>query len=167
VTRLTIVDEYTRVWLAIDVARRLRLDDVGCQLAELFVQRGVPNIFAPIMGQNSRPRPCSTGWPASGYRPCLSRRAVRGRTALSRVSAGGDVMNCWIGSCLIHSGRKVLVERWRQTYNRIRPRSALGYRPPAPEPIAPQCAWLTLRLVQPQGQVSLAGGCQRGQSRAH
>jgi transposase InsO family protein len=35
---------------------------------------------------------------------------------------------------------KVLVERWRQTYNRIRPHSALGYRPPAPETIVPQCA---------------------------
>ena len=30
---------------------------------------------------------------------------------------------------------KVLVERWRQTYNRIRPHSALGYRPPAPEAV--------------------------------
>jgi putative transposase len=35
---------------------------------------------------------------------------------------------------------KVLVERWRQTYNRIRPHSALGYRPPAPETIAPRWA---------------------------
>ena len=28
---------------------------------------------------------------------------------------------------------KVLVERWRHIYNRIRPHSSLGYRPPAPE----------------------------------
>jgi putative transposase len=28
---------------------------------------------------------------------------------------------------------KVLVEAWRKTYNRIRPHSSLGYRPPAPE----------------------------------
>jgi len=35
---------------------------------------------------------------------------------------------------------KVLVECWRQTYNRIRPHSALGYRPPVPEAIAPRCA---------------------------
>jgi transposase InsO family protein len=35
---------------------------------------------------------------------------------------------------------KVLVERWRQTYNRIRLHSALGNRPPAPETIVPQCA---------------------------
>ena len=27
----------------------------------------------------------------------------------------------------------ILIERWRQHYNRIRPHSGLGYRPPAPE----------------------------------
>ena len=35
---------------------------------------------------------------------------------------------------------KLLVERWRQTYNKIRPHSALGYRPPAAETIGPQYA---------------------------
>ena len=30
---------------------------------------------------------------------------------------------------------KVLIERWRQHYNRVRPHSSLGYRPPAPEAI--------------------------------
>jgi transposase InsO family protein len=28
---------------------------------------------------------------------------------------------------------KVLIERWRQHYNRLRPHSSLGYRPPGPE----------------------------------
>ena len=28
---------------------------------------------------------------------------------------------------------KVLIERWRREYNTLRPHSALGYRPPAPE----------------------------------
>jgi putative transposase len=31
----------------------------------------------------------------------------------------------------------VLAERWRVHYNTVRPHSALGYKPPAPE------AWLT------------------------
>lgn len=30
---------------------------------------------------------------------------------------------------------KVLIEQWRQHYNRFRPHSALDYRPPAPEAI--------------------------------
>ena len=28
---------------------------------------------------------------------------------------------------------QVLTERWRRVYNGVRPHSALGYRPPAPE----------------------------------
>jgi putative transposase len=32
---------------------------------------------------------------------------------------------------------KVLIERWRREYNQVRPHSALGYRPPAPETILP------------------------------
>jgi len=31
---------------------------------------------------------------------------------------------------------QVLVERWRHEYNTVRPHSALGYRPPAPEATA-------------------------------
>ena len=30
---------------------------------------------------------------------------------------------------------KALIERWRQEFNRFRPHSSLGYRPPAPETI--------------------------------
>ncbi len=32
---------------------------------------------------------------------------------------------------------KVLVDRYRKHYNTVRPHSALGYRPPAPETFAP------------------------------
>ena len=32
---------------------------------------------------------------------------------------------------------KVLIERWRREYNQVRPHSALGYRPPAPETVMP------------------------------
>ena len=32
---------------------------------------------------------------------------------------------------------QVLTEQYRQTYNRIRPHSSLGYQPPAPEAVLP------------------------------
>ena len=32
---------------------------------------------------------------------------------------------------------RVLIEQWRQHYNTVRPHSALGYRPPAPEVVIP------------------------------
>jgi transposase InsO family protein len=38
---------------------------------------------------------------------------------------------------------KILIERWRQEYNQVRPHSSLGYRPPAPEAVEP----MPLRLA--------------------
>jgi transposase InsO family protein len=51
---------------------------------------------------------------------------------------------------------KVLVERWRQHYNTIRPHSALGYRPPAPEALQP-CAVATATPPQPHRSGLLEG----------
>ncbi len=40
---------------------------------------------------------------------------------------------------LFHTLREaqILIEQWRVHYNTVRPHSALGYRPPAPESIVP------------------------------
>ena len=43
---------------------------------------------------------------------------------------------------------KVLAERWRQEYNRFRPHSSLGYRPPAPEAVRPAAMVNTLKHPQ-------------------
>jgi hypothetical protein len=45
---------------------------------------------------------------------------------------------------------RVLIEGWRKHYNRVRPHSALGYRPPAPEAIAAGPPSASLRAVQQQ-----------------
>ncbi len=143
---LTILDEYTRECLAIEVARRLRADDVLHRLAALFVQRGVPVCLRSDNG------------------PEFTAQAVRGW--LGRVGAttlyiepGSPWENGYIegfngklrDECL--NGElfytlleaRVLIERWRQTYNHLRPHSALGYRPPAPEAIQPRLeSWVGL-----------------------
>jgi len=45
---------------------------------------------------------------------------------------------------------QVLIENWRKDYNQIKPHSALGYRPPAPEALMPGYGStnLTLNVVQ-------------------
>ena len=43
---------------------------------------------------------------------------------------------------------KVLIEQWRREYNTIRPHSLLGYRPPAPEAIRPDHAFLNLPALR-------------------
>ncbi len=138
---LTIADEYTQECLVIDVERRLRSDDVLYRLDELFVQRGVPEHIRSDNGPE---------FAATAVRSWLSRVGVQ---ALF-ITPGSPWENGYIES---FNGKlrdelldrelfdtlwevKMLVERWRQTYNRIRPHSALGYRPPAPEAIASRCA---------------------------
>jgi len=53
---------------------------------------------------------------------------------------------------------KVIIEQWRREYNTIRPHSSLGYRPPAPEAIRPDHAFLNLPALRgphPQSQGAL------------
>jgi transposase InsO family protein len=45
---------------------------------------------------------------------------------------------------------KVLIERWRQHYNTIRPHSSLGCRPPAPEVVLPRPAVQAYATLQPE-----------------
>lgn len=65
---LTILDEYTRECLAIDVDRQMNHPDVLDRVAELLVNRGVPEYIRSDHGAE------------------LSARAVPGRTALWKVS---------------------------------------------------------------------------------
>jgi transposase InsO family protein len=138
---LTMVDEYTRGCVAIDVERRLRSDDVRYCLAELFVHRGAPQHIRSDNGPE-----CA----AKVVRSWLSRVSVQPRFSTpglpwengSSESLNGNRRNELLDRELVDTLWEVtvLVERWRQTYNRIRPHSALGYRPPALEAVRPHCA---------------------------
>ena len=44
-----------------------------------------------------------------------------------------ELLNAEIFNTLLEA--RVLIEQWRMHYNRVRPHSSLGYRPPAPEVI--------------------------------
>jgi transposase InsO family protein len=133
---LTIVDEFTRECLAIDVERRLTSEDVLERLTELFVRRGPP---AYIRSDNG------AEFTANAVREWLGRLGVQ----TLYIEPGSPWENGYVES---FNGKlrdelldreifytlqeaKVLIERWRQHYNRFRPHSALGYRPPAPEAI--------------------------------
>ena len=135
---LTVMDEYTRECLAIQAARSIRSADVIEVLSELMMIRGVPDHIRSDNG------------------PEFTARAVRGW--LGRVGArtlyiepGSPWENGYIES---FNGKlrdelldreifytllelRVLTERYRQNYNKVRPHSALGYRPPAPETLLP------------------------------
>ena len=136
---LTIIDEFTRECLAIDVARRLRSDDVLYRLAELFVDRGPPDHIRSDNGSE---------FTAKAVREWLARVGVKtlyiapgspwenGYNESFNGKLGDELLDGEIFYSLKEA--QVLIERWRHHYNTVRPHSALGYRPPAPQAIAPK-----------------------------
>ena len=102
---LNTVDEFTRECLAIRVARRLKSVDVIEMLAELFMLRGVPRYIRSDNGPEFIAEVVQ-GWiVALGAGTATSRLAVRGRTAMSRVSMRGCVTSCSMVRCSTRCGR--------------------------------------------------------------
>jgi len=56
-----------------------------------------------------------------------------------------ELLNGEIFETLMES--KVLIEQWRIHYNRKRPHSSLGYRPPAPEAYLPPTTGMILEVA--------------------
>jgi putative transposase len=133
---LTIVDEYTRECLAIDVARRITAEDVLERLTDLFIRRGVPEHIRSDNGAE---------FTNHAVRSWLARMEVKtlfiepgspwenGYVESFNGKLRDELLNGEIFYTLLEA--KVLIERWREHYNRARPHSSLGYRPPAPEAI--------------------------------
>ena len=135
---LTVIDEFTRECLAIDVARRITSDDVLGRLTQLFIERGAPQYLRSDNGPE---------FTARAVRDWLERVGVQ----TLYIEPGSPWENGYIES---FNGRlrdellngevfdtvreaQVLCDQWRRHYNAVRPHSSLGYRPPAPEAIAP------------------------------
>ena len=133
---LTVIDEFTRECLAIDVARRLTSEDVLERLSDLFIHRGVPEYIRSDNGAE---------FTATKVREWLERIDVK----TLYIEPGSPWENGYVES---FNGKlrdellereifdtlweaKVLIERWRREYNTVRPHSSLDYRPPAPEAV--------------------------------
>jgi transposase InsO family protein len=133
---LTLVDEYTRECLAIDAARRITAEDVLERLTDLFLRRGVPEHIRSDNGGE---------FTATVVRRWLAKIGVKtlfiepgspwenGYVESFNGKLRDELLNGEIFYTLLEA--KVLIERWREHYNRVRPHSSLGYRPPAPEAI--------------------------------
>ena len=131
---LTVIDEYTRECLAIRADRHIRSSDVIETLTEVMVVRGVPHHIRSDNGPE---------FTAGAIREWLGK--VGAKTLY--IEPGSPWENGYVESFngklrdelldreifyTLHEVQ-VLTEQYRQTYNRIRPHSSLGYRPPAPE----------------------------------
>ncbi len=134
---LTLVDEYTRECLAIDVARRLDSEDVLEQLTWLFVTRGVPEYIRSDNGSEFTATAVRTWLQKVGVQTLYIEPGSPWENGYIESFNGklrDELLNGEIFYSLTEA--KVLIERWRREYNTIRPHSSLGYRPPAPEAMA-------------------------------
>ncbi len=135
---LTMLDEYSRECLAIEVGRKLSSEDVLRVLGRLFVWRGIPSCIRSDNGPE---------FTAVAVREWLERVGVQtlfiepgspwenGYNESFNGKLRDELLNGEIFTSLFEA--RVLVEAWRREYNEVRPHSSLGYRPPAPEAIMP------------------------------
>ncbi|WP_085955866.1 IS3 family transposase [Roseibium alexandrii] len=135
---LNIIDEYTREALMIRVDRKLNSTDVLDALTDLFILRGPPQYIRSDNGPE---------FIAEKVRDWIA--AVGAKTAYIEPGSPWENGYCesfnarfrdeLLNGELFYSLREaqILIEKWRIHYNTVRPHSALGYRPPAPESIVP------------------------------
>jgi putative transposase len=133
---LTMVDEYTRECLAIDVARRLTSEDVLERLTDLFIRRGVPEYIRSDNGAEFTNHAVRSWLDRMEVKPLFIEPGSPWENGYVESFNGklrDELLDGEIFYTLLEA--KVLIERWREHYNRVRPHSSLGYRPPAPEAI--------------------------------
>ena len=135
---LTIVDEFTRECLAINVARSIRSIDVLETLSELFLERGAPEYLRSDNG------PEMTSALIRGWLETLDVQTLFIEPGSPWEngyveSFNGRLRDEFLNQEIFYTLReaKILIERWRREYNGFRPHSSLGYRPPAPEAVIP------------------------------
>jgi transposase InsO family protein len=135
---LNIIDEFTKEAPTIRAERKLNSTDVVDALTDLFILRGPPEYIRPDNGPE---------FIAEKVRSWIT--AVGAKTAFIEPGSPWENGYCesfnarfrdeLLNGETFYSLREalILIEQWRRHYNAVRPHSALGYRPPAPESIIP------------------------------
>ena len=135
---LTVVDEYSRECLALVVARRLWSTDVLATLAELFVTYGSPVHIRSDNGPEFTAELLRLWLAALDVETLFIEPGSPWENGYVESFNGklrDELLDREIFYTLTEA--QILIERWRREYNTVRPHSALGYRPPAPETISP------------------------------
>ena len=133
---LTILDEFTRECLAILVNRRVTAQDVIDQLFQLFVLRGLPEHIRSDNGPEFTARVIRQWLARMKVKTLFIERGSPWENGYIESFNGklrDELLNRDVFTTIAEA--RVLIEQWRREYNEIRPHSALGYRPPAPEAV--------------------------------
>lgn len=155
---LTILDEYTRECVAIKVERNLNAQEVLEVLAGLFLMRGVPEHIRSDNGPEFTAHAVRNWLSQIGVRTLFIEKGSPWENGYNE-SFNGKLRNELLNGEIFYTLKEaqVLIERWRIHYNTIRPHSALGYKPPAPETVVPAAFPTTPRLPDEQSLYSHHG----------
>lgn len=128
---LTIIDEYTRECLAIDVAGSLRSGRVIEVLSRLISLHGAPRYLRSDNGPEFIARRLLSWISKNGIDTALIDPGKPWQNGMDESFNGKFRDEClsleWFRS---RNEAKVLIEAWHQHYNQVRPHSSLGYLTP-------------------------------------
>ncbi len=130
---LTLIDEHSRACLALKVARRINSLGVIEALADAMCLHGIPEHIR-----------CDNG--PEMIAKALRKWVAKAGSQIQYIAPGSLWEN---GYCKSFNGKlrdeclrqeifyslkeaQIVIGLWQTTYNRVRPHSSLGYRPPAP-----------------------------------
>lgn len=135
---LTVIDEHSRECLAIRVARRLKSRDVLDTMADLFELHGPPMHIRSDNGSEFIARVLREWLARLGVRTLYIEPASPWENGYNE-SFNGKLRDELLNGEIFYSLREaeIIIESWRHHYNKVRPHSSLGYRPPAPETVIP------------------------------
>ncbi len=164
---LTLIDEHSRACLALKVARRINSVGVIETLADAMCLHGIPEHIR-----------CDNG--PEMISKALRKWVAKTGSQIQYIAPGSPWEN---GYCESFNGKlrdeclrqeifyslkeaQIVIGLWQTTYNRVRPHSSPGYRPPRPSatriwpsgyPWQRPCSSLPIGSVQNTGQVTWTG----------
>ena len=151
---LTVLDEHTRECLAIVVARKIRSHDVLEVLDDLFVRHGPPEYLRSDNGPEFTAKLVRRRLGRVGVETLFIEPGSPWENGYNESFNGklrDELLNGEIFYSLAEAA--VLVEQWRREYNTVRPHSACGGFPPAPEAIKPSPWFLRIPVLHGPPQV--------------
>jgi len=133
---LTMIDEYTKECLAIDISRHSSSIDIIERLFELFIFHGIPEYTRSDNGPEFISKAIREWMKTSGVQTLYIEPGSPWENGYIESFNGklrDELLNLEIFDTLLEA--KILVERCRREYNTFRPHSSLGYKTPVPEAI--------------------------------
>lgn len=133
---LNITDEHTRECLASFVARRIRAQDVILVLADLFLERGLPEYIRSDNGPEFIAKKLRAWLKCLGVAPLFIEKGSPWENGYVE-SFNGKMRDQLLNGEIFYTLKEaqVIIERSRKHYNEVRPHSSLRGLPPAPEAI--------------------------------